>query len=141
GGQFSDGQNMVLGEIATATFANPAGMVRVGDSSFSSSIASGVPLVGVPGVGSRGSLTAGSLEMSNVDLAQEFTNMIIAERGFQANSNVITTSDAMLNDLVSINRKSPALRPQSALTRPTGTVPLRPRSYIRTRLHGRTRQP
>ena len=82
-GQFSNGQNMVLGEIATATFANPAGLVRVGDSSYSSSIASGVPLVGVPGVGSRGSLSAGALEMSNVDLAQEFTNMIIAERGFQ----------------------------------------------------------
>ena len=97
-------QNMVLGEIATATFANPAGLVRVGDSSYSSSIASGVPLVGVPGVGSRGSLSAGALEMSNVDLAQEFTNMIIAERGFQANSRVITASDEMLQDLVNLKR-------------------------------------
>ena len=103
-GQFSNGQNMVLGEIATATFANPAGLVRVGDSSYSSSIASGVPLVGVPGVGSRGSLSAGALEMSNVDLAQEFTNMIIAERGFQANSKVITSSDEMLQDLVNLKR-------------------------------------
>ena len=66
--------------------------------------ASGLALVGAPGTSSRGSLSPGALEMSNVDLAQEFTNMIIAERGFQANSRVITTSDDMLNDLVSIKR-------------------------------------
>jgi flagellar hook protein FlgE len=103
-GQFSNGLTRVMAQVATATFANPAGLVRIGDSNFSSSVASGLALVGAPGTSSRGNLSAGALEMSNVDLAQEFTNMIIAERGFQANSKVITTSDDMLNDLVSIKR-------------------------------------
>lgn len=99
-GQFSNGQTSVLGQVALASFANPAGLVKVGNSDYSSTINSGTPLVGAAGKGSRGTLTAGALEMSNVDLSQEFTNMIIAERGFQANSRVITTSDEMLNDLV-----------------------------------------
>ena len=103
-GQFSNGLTAVMAEVATATFANPAGLLRIGDSDFTSSVASGLALVGAPGTSSRGSLSPGALEMSNVDLAQEFTNMIIAERGFQANSKVITTSDDMLNDLVSIKR-------------------------------------
>jgi flagellar hook protein FlgE len=103
-GQFSNGLTRVMGQVAMATFANPAGLVRIGDSNFSASVASGLALVGAPGTSSRGTLSAGALEMSNVDLAQEFTNMIIAERGFQANSKVITTSDEMLNDLASIKR-------------------------------------
>jgi flagellar hook protein FlgE len=103
-GQFSNGLTAVMGQVATATFSNPAGLVRLGDSDYSASVASGLALVGAPGTGSRGSLSAGVLEMSNVDLAQEFTNMIISERGFQANSRVITVSDEMLNDLVSIKR-------------------------------------
>jgi flagellar hook protein FlgE len=103
-GQFSNGLTSVLGQIATATFANPAGLVRIGNSEFTSSVGSGLALTGAPGSGNRGSLSAGALEMSNVDLAQEFTNMIIAQRGFQANSRVITVSDEMLNDLVSLKR-------------------------------------
>jgi flagellar hook protein FlgE len=103
-GQFSNGLTSVLGQIATATFANPAGMVRIGNSEFTSSVGSGLALTGAPGSGNRGTLSAGALEMSNVDLAQEFTNMIIAQRGFQANSRVITVSDEMLNDLVSLKR-------------------------------------
>jgi flagellar hook protein FlgE len=103
-GQFSNGLTSVLGQIATATFANPAGLVRIGNSEFTSSVGSGLALTGTPGSGNRGSLSAGAIEMSNVDLAQEFTNMIIAQRGFQANSRVITVSDEMLNDLVSLKR-------------------------------------
>lgn len=103
-GQFSNGQTKVLGAIATATFANPAGLMRAGDSMFSASVNSGDPIVGAPGVGNRGSLVAGAVEMSNVDLAQEFTNLIIAQRGFQANSRVITSSDEILTDLVNLKR-------------------------------------
>jgi flagellar hook protein FlgE len=103
-GQFSNGLTSVLGQIATATFANAAGLVRIGNSEFTSSVGSGLALTGTPGSGNRGALSAGALEMSNVDLAQEFTNMIIAQRGFQANSRVITVSDEMLNDLVSLKR-------------------------------------
>jgi flagellar hook protein FlgE len=103
-GQFSNGQSQVLGQIATANFSDPAGLVQVGNSNFASSSASGLAQVGTPGSGSLGTLQAGTLEMSNVDLAQEFTNMIIAERGFEANSKVITTSDQMLQDLVSMKQ-------------------------------------
>ncbi len=103
-GQFSNGQNKALGQVATATFANPGGLVRESDSTFRSSVNSGEPLVGIAGTGNRGLLSSGTLEMSNVDLAREFTNLIVAQRGFQANSRVITTTDELLSDLVNIKR-------------------------------------
>jgi flagellar hook protein FlgE len=104
-GQFgSNGQTKTLARIATAAFANPAGLMQVGNGNFRSSAASGSPLIGEPGSASRGLLAAGTLEMSNVDLAREFTNLIIAQRGFQANSRVITTSDELLADLVNLKR-------------------------------------
>jgi flagellar hook protein FlgE len=103
-GQFSNGFTKNLGTVATASFTNPAGLMRTGESHFTASINSGEPLVGAPGTGNRGLLSAGTLEMSNVDLAAEFTNMIIAQRGFQANSRVITASDEILSDLVNMKR-------------------------------------
>jgi flagellar hook protein FlgE len=103
-GQFSNGFTKTLGTVATASFTNPAGLMRSGESRFSASINSGEALVGAPGSGNRGLLSAGTLEMSNVDLAAEFTNMIIAQRGFQANSRVITASDEILSDLVNLKR-------------------------------------
>ena len=103
-GQFSNGQNKALGQVATATFANPGGLVRQGDSAFRTSVNSGEPLIGVAGTGNRGLLSSGTLEMSNVDLSREFTNLIVAQRGFQANSRVITTTDELLSDLVNIKR-------------------------------------
>lgn len=103
-GQFSNGWTKVLARVATATFNNPQGLVRAGESNFAASINSGDALVGEPGTGNRGLLTAGVLEMSNVDLAQEFTNMIIAQRGFQANSRIITATDEILADLVNMKR-------------------------------------
>lgn len=103
-GQFSNGWTKALGTVATATFTNPAGLMRSGESRFQESINSGEPLVGTPGSGNRGRLSPGTLEMSNVDLAAEFTNMIIAQRGFQANSRVITAADEILSDLVNLKR-------------------------------------
>ncbi len=103
-GQFSNGEAKVLGYMAMATFNNPAGLVREGESMYSESGNSGVELVGPPGTGSAGLITAGALEMANVDLAQEFTNLIIAQRGFQANSRAITTSDEVLSELVNLKR-------------------------------------
>ena len=103
-GQFSNGWTKTLGTVATATFTNPAGLMRSGESRFQESINSGQPIVGTPGSGNRGLLSAGTLEMSNVDLAAEFTNMIIAQRGFQANSRVITAADEILSDLVNLKR-------------------------------------
>lgn len=103
-GQFSNGETKVLAMIATATFNNPSDLIRPGETRFEASVNSGQPLIGKPGNGNRGMLAAGALEMSNVDLAQEFTNLMIAQRGFQANSRVITASDEILADLVSLKR-------------------------------------
>lgn len=103
-GIYSNGLNQVLGQIALATFGNPGGLTRVGSNLFEVSVNSGEPLIGVPGSGNRGTLYVGALEMSNVDLASEFTNMIITQRGFQANSRIITTSDEMLQELVNLKR-------------------------------------
>lgn len=103
-GLFSNGLNRTLGQIAMANFTNPGGLVKEGQSLFVVSANSGTPQVGLPGQEGRGSITAGYLEMSNVELAQQFTSMITAQRGFQANSRVITTSDEMLQELVNLKR-------------------------------------
>jgi flagellar hook protein FlgE len=96
------GATTALGTIAMATFTNPAGLSRVGSTSFQTTTNSGPAVIGAPNSGGRGSLTSGYLEMSNVDLAGELTNLIISERGFQANSKVITTSDEILQTLVNL---------------------------------------
>jgi flagellar hook protein FlgE len=80
------------------------GLEKTGETMFRATTNSGLAQVGTPGSGGRGDLLGGSIEMSNVDLAQEFTNLIVAQRGFQANSKVITTSDQMLQDLVDLKR-------------------------------------
>ena len=103
-GVYSDGTKKPLFQIALANFANPEGLDKVGDTAYRSSTNSGVVQVGAPSTGRRGAITGGQLEMSNVDLAQEFTNLIIAQRGFQATSRVITTSDQVLEELVNIKR-------------------------------------
>ena len=103
-GVFSNGRTQALGQIALAAFSNPGGLIKQGSSLFTTSANSGVAQIGVAGVGGRGTLTGGTLEGSNVDLGQEFTNLIIAERGFEANSKVITASDELLQDLVNLKR-------------------------------------
>lgn len=103
-GGFTNGQTRVLAKLALATFNNPAGLTKVGSSLFAKSTNSGEPQVGTTGVGGRGSINPGTLEMSNVDLAEEFSNMIITQRGFQANSRVITTTDTMLEELINLKR-------------------------------------
>ena len=103
-GHFSNGETKVMAQVATAVFNNPNGLIRQGNSNYAASVNSGEPLIGEAGTGNRGLLSAGSLEMSNVDLALEFTNLIIAQRGFQANSRIITASDELLQDLVNLKR-------------------------------------
>lgn len=102
--QFSNGLTQPVAVIATATFVNPGGLNRVGESTFAASANSGAAVIGQPAAGDRGMLTPGALEMSNVDLAREFTNLIIAQRGFQANSRVVTTSDELLSEVVNLKR-------------------------------------
>jgi flagellar hook protein FlgE len=89
-------------QIAIANFGNPAGLTRVGGNMYTPSGNSGVASYNGAAVNGRGEIKAGFLEMSNVDLATQFTNMIIAQRGFQANSRVITATDEVLQDLVNI---------------------------------------
>lgn len=95
---------VVIGRVVTATFANAAGLEKTGDSQYTTSSNSGSPILAYANEDNSGSLNAGSLEMSNVDLATELTNMIIMQRGFQANSRVITTSDSLLEELVNLKR-------------------------------------
>lgn len=103
-GIYSNGLNQLIGQIAIATFANPAGLQRIGDNLYINTVNSGDPEIGTPGSGSRGTISQGTLEMSNVDLAKEFTDMIVTQRGYQANARVITASDELLQDLVNIKR-------------------------------------
>ncbi|MGI4894516.1 MAG: flagellar hook protein FlgE [Janthinobacterium lividum] len=103
-GNYSNGYKQTLGQITIATFNNEAGLRKEGNSLYSVSTNSGQPVYGTAGSAGRGGILAGSLEMSNVDLSAEFTNLILAQRGFQANSKVITASDEMLQDLVNLKR-------------------------------------
>ena len=90
--------------LTIATFSNASGLERNGGNSWTVSANSGQKLVNTPGQGGAGTTWGGSIEMSNVDLSQTFTNMITAQRGFQANSRVISTADEMLQDLVNLKR-------------------------------------
>jgi len=93
-----------LGPIGVATFSNPSGLTRAGGNNFKASNSSGAAIVSTPGANGTGVLLPGSLEMSNVDLSEEFTEMIVAQRGFQANTRIITTSDQILEELVNLKR-------------------------------------
>lgn len=93
-----------IGQLRLARFPNPGGLVRAGNGLYSGSPAAGAAVVDVPGANGLGTLQAGTLEMSNVDLAQEFTNLILSQRGFQANARTISTSDELLQELVNLKR-------------------------------------
>ncbi len=103
-GKFTNGQTQDLAQVATATFTNPGGLNRSGGSLFVESGNSGFPSIGTSGTGSRGDIQAGTLEMSNIDLADQFSKMIITQRGFQSNSKIITVSDEMLEILANLKR-------------------------------------
>ncbi|EKR92121.1 flagellar hook-basal body protein [Leptospira santarosai str. CBC379] len=103
-GVFSNGVRQPLARIATAVFNNPAGLDKAGDTMFAYSMNSGEPNIGEAGVQGRGKINAGLLEMSNVDLSDQFTDMIVTQRGFQANSRTITTSDQMIQEVLGLKR-------------------------------------
>lgn len=103
-GQFDNGSVQTLGRVALAEFANPVGLNKVGSNMLAESPNSGTAQIGAPGTGSRGKIASGFLESSNVDLSSEFTEMIVAQRGFQANSRIITVADQVLQELVQLTR-------------------------------------
>lgn len=103
-GIFTNGERKVLATLMLADFDNPAGMLKMGNNLFKDTNNSGDPKLGKPGSGSLGALAPGALEMSNVDLSREFVDMITTQRGFQANSRMISTTDEMLQELVNLKR-------------------------------------
>jgi len=102
-GNYSNGQPRKLFQVAMAKFSNPGGLTKQGSSMFEAGSHSGDAIVGTVGSG-IGKIFTNSLEQSNVDLAQEFVNMITTQRGFQASSKIITTTDEMLSDLINLKR-------------------------------------
>src|SRR5579883_1625267 len=105
-GVYTNGFTQTIGQILLATFENPGGLTRLGSSDLDTSANSGVVNVGTAGSGRFGTIAEGNIETSNVDLATEFSNMILAERGFQANSRIITTSDSMLEQVVNLKQSA-----------------------------------
>ena len=103
-GIFSDGQTKVLARLALATFVAPLTLASVGNNLFIVSSTSGTPAIGTPDTGGRGSLVGAALEFSNVDIAREFTSLMTAQRGFQANSRVITTADELNQEAINLKR-------------------------------------
>jgi len=101
-GIFSNDTTRVLGQVAMASFPNQGGLEKTGNNNFRATSNSGLANIGASGVAGRGTMIAGTLEMSNVDMAEQFTDMIITQRGFQANSRTIQTSDQMLQEILNL---------------------------------------
>ena len=102
---YDNGMTKLLGQIAVASFANPSGLQKEGDNLYSATLNSGqFDGIGMDVTSDGGYMTTGVLEMSNVDLSSEFTEMITTQRGFQANSGIITVSDTLLEELVNLKR-------------------------------------
>jgi flagellar hook protein FlgE len=103
-GTFTNGQTRTLAQVCLAKFEAPTELSKLGDNMYAQSSSSGQPIVGDPQTSGLGRTLSNTLEMSNVDLATEFTNLISAQRGFEANTKIITTTDQLLNELISIKQ-------------------------------------
>jgi flagellar hook protein FlgE len=103
-GVFSNGTNRALGQVALASFANQGGLEKAGENMYMESNNSGVANIGPARVAGKGKIVSGTLEMSNVDLADQFVDMIVTQRGFQANSRTIQTADQLLQELLTLKR-------------------------------------
>ena len=100
--QYSDGLQVVMGQMAMATVRNPQSLIAAGNSNFQISARSAVPAIGLPETGGRGSVLGGNVEASTVDIAKEFTNLIVYQRGYQANTRVITTVDEISQETINL---------------------------------------
>ncbi|HEX3819435.1 MAG TPA: flagellar hook protein FlgE [Candidatus Sulfotelmatobacter sp.] len=103
-GSFSNGKTQSLGQVALATFSNDEGLQLEGNTDFSPTLASGQAVIGAPGTGGRGALSGGALELSNVDIATEFANLIVAQRGFEADAKAVTTFDQVIQDTIALKQ-------------------------------------
>ncbi len=102
--QYSNGQQVVAGQLAMASISNPATLVAIGDNAYQTSAATALPSIGLPGTGGRGNVLGGSLESSTVDMATEFTNLIVFQRGYEANAHVITTVDQVSQATINLKQ-------------------------------------
>ena len=103
-GVYSNGTSRTIGQVAMATFPNQGGLEKTGDNMFRMSNNSGNANIGPSGIAGKGGIVSGALEMSNVDMADQFVDMIVTQRGFQANSRTIQTADQLLQELLSLKR-------------------------------------
>jgi len=101
---YSDGSQQTVGQIALATISNPESLISVGQNNFEIGADTSTPVVGAPGTGSRGTILGGALESSNVDIAQEFTSLIVYQQAYEANSKVISTQDQLTQVLLNIKQ-------------------------------------
>lgn len=103
-GSFTNGQTQALGQLSLANFANENGLQLQGSTDYTPTLASGPAVVGIPGAGGLGSISGGSLELSNVDIATEFANLIVAQRGFEADAKAVTTFDQITQDTIALKQ-------------------------------------
>ena len=103
-GMSASGRSLVIGQLAVADFPNVDGLQKYKGSTFIAFNSSGEPSIGAAGTGSRGQIVGDSLEQSNVDMAQEFINLIVAQRAYQANSKIITTTDELYQESINLKR-------------------------------------
>lgn len=102
--QYSNGEQVAVGQLAMASVRNPESMIAVGNSNFQLSARSALPAVGLPGTGGRGQIMGGAVEFSTVDIAREFTNLIVLQRGYQANARVVTAVDEISQETINLKR-------------------------------------
>lgn len=102
--QYSNGQQVVVGQLALATIRNPQSLIAAGNNNYQLSARSALPAVGLPGTGGRGTVLGGTVEASTVDIAREFTNLIVFQRGYQANARLVTTVDEVSQDTINLKR-------------------------------------
>jgi flagellar hook protein FlgE len=102
--QYSNGEQVIVGQVAMATIRNPQSLLAAGNSNYSLSARSALPAIGLPGTGGRGSILGGTTEASTVDIAREFTNLIVYQRGYQANARLVTTVDEVSQETINLKR-------------------------------------
>lgn len=102
--QYSDGQQIMVGQLSMAAIRNPESLVAVGNNNYQLSARTALPAIGIPGTGGRGTIQGGAIEFSTVDIAREFTNLIVLQRGYQANTRVVTTVDELSQETINLKR-------------------------------------
>jgi flagellar hook protein FlgE len=102
--QYSNGQQRIVGQVALASIRNAESLIAVGNNNFLGSAKTALPAIGLPDTGGRGSILGGAMEASTVDIAREFTNLIVYQRGYQANARVVTAVDELSQDTINLKR-------------------------------------